>query len=117
MMETATEDNAGYLMALVPNSLTGSWPSGYDKAYNNKEAGCTGIEGTHYNKFGAYLVAAYAADLIIKQKDEVHNKKESFSFSDYVLTEPKKYVEPSSKMPSEILTKLYKLFSAVKPKK
>ena len=51
-------------MALKPNSLTGSWPAGFDSTYNNTEAGYEGIEATHYNKYGAKIVAGLLADAL-----------------------------------------------------
>ena len=81
LLETATSTYANYLMALKPNELTGTWPLGYDSAYGNVDAGYTGIEATHYNKYGAYLQAAFVAEHILSDKD-------IFSFADKVLTTP-----------------------------
>ena len=89
LLETATSTYANYLMALKPNELTGNWPAGYDAAYGNVEAGYTGIEATHYNKYGAYLQAAFVAKHILADP-------ESFSFADKVLTTPESFIDPSN---------------------
>lgn len=95
MLETATSTYANYLMALKPNDLTGSWPAGYDNAYGNAEAGYTGIEATHYNKYGAFLQAAKVAEIILNSTD-VKANGERFNFSDHILTTPKAYIDPSN---------------------
>ena len=89
LLETATPTFANYLMALKPNELTGVWPLGYDAAYGNVEAGYTGIEATHYNKYGAFIQAAFVAEHILKNADD-------FSFADKVLTAPETYLDPSN---------------------
>jgi hypothetical protein len=82
-------------MALKPNDLTGAWPGGYDGAYGNTDAGYTGIEATHYNKYGAYLQAAKVAELILGS-DVTAKDGERFNFSDHILTTPEKYIDPSN---------------------
>ena len=99
MLEVATSSYADFVMALKPNGLTGTWPTGYDQAYKNADSGYTGIEATHYNKYGAYLEAAFVAQSI-KSITETHNEgKEFFTFRDNVLEEPSKYIAPSNLMP------------------
>ena len=95
MLEAATPAYANYLMALKPNDLTGAWPGGYDGAYGNTDAGYTGIEATHYNKYGAYLQAAKVAELILGS-DVTAKDGERFNFSDHILTTPEKYIDPSN---------------------
>ena len=95
MLEAATPTYANYLMALKPNDLTGAWPGGYDGAYGNTDAGYTGIEATHYNKYGAYLQAAKVAELILGS-DVTAKDGERFNFSDHILTTPEKYIDPSN---------------------
>lgn len=68
LLETLGENYAKYLMALKPDTLTGKWPDDYDACYNNPKKGCLGIEDTHYNKFGAFLHAAFIVDEIIDKK-------------------------------------------------
>lgn len=97
LLETVTPTYANYLMALKPNELTGAWPLGYDSAYGNVEAGYTGIEATHYNKFGAYLQAAFIAEHILADKD-------SFSFSDSILLTPEAYVHASNLISKTVVT-------------
>lgn len=95
ILETATPTYANYLMALKPNDLTGQWPTGYDGAYGNADAGYTGIEATHYNKYGAFIQAARLAELILAS-DKVAKDGERFNFSDHILTTPEKYIDPSN---------------------
>ncbi len=96
LLEVATSSYSDFLMALKPNGLTGTWPTGYDQAYKNADAGYTGIEATHYNKYGAYLEAAYVAETIKATTATHNNEKEFFSFRDNVLTTPNSYVNPSN---------------------
>ena len=98
LLETATSTYSDFLMALKPNGLTGLWPTGYDQAYKNADAGYSGIEATHYNKYGAYLEAAYVAESIKNITDTHKDGKEYFTFKDNVLTTPKNYVNPSNLM-------------------
>ena len=96
MLETATSTYSDFVMALKPNGLTGTWPTDYDISYKNVDAGYTGIEATHYNKYGAYLEAAYVAQSI-KATTETHNQgKEYFTFRDNVYETPSSYVNPSN---------------------
>ncbi len=112
MLETATPDYANYLMALKPNELTGTWPGGYDGAYGNTDAGYTGIEATHYNKYGAYLQAAKVAELILGS--EVTAKDgERFNFSDHILTTPEKYIDPSNLIGKNTVANLEALLEVV----
>ena len=106
ILETATSTYANYLMALKPNELTGSWPAGYDGAYGNVEAGYTGIEATHYNKYGAFLQAAKVAEHILADSD-------SFSFADKVLTTPKSFVDPSNLIGKNTVGAIEALFTTV----
>ena len=112
MLETATPTYANYLMALKPNELTGAWPGGYDGAYGNADAGYTGIEATHYNKYGAYLQAAKVAELILGS--EVTAKDgERFNFSDHILTTPKEYIDPSNFISKSVVADLEALLETV----
>lgn len=98
LLETATPTYANYMMALKPNSLTGIWPAGYDSTYNNTALGYEGIEGTHYNKYGAYLTAAYVAESIKNNTETHNNQTEEFEFRNCVNTTPEEYVAPSNLM-------------------
>ena len=115
LLDTVTKSYSDYLMALKPSSISGTWPSDYDRIIVDKTDGYTGIEGTHYNKYGAYIIAGFVAESILKEKDEVHNGKEYFNFADSVLTESKEYVLPSTKLPTSVIKKILGLFSYVKP--
>ncbi|MBQ9124074.1 MAG: hypothetical protein IJY14_00110 [Acholeplasmatales bacterium] len=112
MLETATSAYGNYLMALKPNDLTGEWPSGYDKAYGNAELGYTGIEATHYNKYGAYLQAAKVAETIINS-DEVLENGERFNFQSNVLATPEKYIDPSNLISKTIVSNIEALFTDI----
>lgn len=110
ILETATEEYGNYLMALKPNDLKGSWPTGYDKTYNNVALGYTGIEATHYNKYGAFLQAAKVAEAIINNESKL---EEYFSFKDYLLTTPTTYVDPSNLLSKSIVNKIEEKFNIV----
>ena len=112
MLETATPTYANYLMALKPNDLTGQWPGGYDGAYGNADAGYTGIEATHYNKYGAYLQAARLAELILGS-DKVAKDGERFNFSDHILTTPEKYIDPSNLIGKNTVAALEALLTTI----
>ena len=106
LLETATPTYANFLMSLKPNELTGAWPAGYDNAYGNADAGYTGIEATHYNKYGAYLQAAKVAEAILADA-------EGYSFSDHILTTPKSYVDPSNLIGKNTVAVIEALFETV----
>ena len=115
LLDTVTKSYTDYLMAIKPNEITGEWPSDYDRIMVDKSDGYTGIEGTHYNKYGSFIIAGFVAETILKEKDEVHNGKEYFTFADDVLTTAKEYVLPSTKLPNSVIKKIFELFSVVKP--
>ena len=106
MLETATSTYANYLMALKPNELTGTWPIDYDATYGNVDAGYTGIEATHYNKYGAFLQAAKVAEHILKNA-------ESFSFAEKVLTTPTAFIDPSNLISKNVVGKIEGLFTKI----
>ena len=112
MLETATPTYANYLMALKPNDLTGEWPKGYDEAYGNASMGYTGIEGTHYNKYGAYLQAAKVAEAILSNTDILSNG-ECFNFYKNVLTTPVKFINPSNLISKTICSQIEDLFELI----
>ena len=117
LLETATSTYADFLMALVPNDdLTGTWPTDYDNTYNNVAAGFQKIEATHYNKYGAYLTAAYVADSIISSitAEETHkNGSEYFTFADHVRKTPSSYIDPSNRISKTKVTALEGLYTNV----
>lgn len=101
LLEVTTSTYSDFLMALKPNDLVGTWPGGFDAAYQNTKLGYTGIEATHYNKYGAYLTAACVAENMIASINakETHNSnKEAFKFKNSVLTTPQEYIDPSNKI-------------------
>ena len=106
MLETATSTYANFLMALKPNELTGEWPVGYDATYGNVDAGYTGIEATHYNKYGAFLQAAKIAEHILENKYE-------YSFSGNVHMYPERYIDPSNLISFNTVLALERLFYKV----
>ena len=113
MLETATSTYANYLMALKPNDLIGTWPAGYDGAYGNTDAGYTGIEATHYNKYGAFLQAAKVIELIIKTGYEEKANGEYFNFSGHILDEPKEFIDPSNLMSKSTVFSVEALFTII----
>ena len=118
LIETATKSYADFLMALVPNDLTGTWPTDYDNGYNNADAGFQKIEATHYNKYGAYLTAGYVANSILASATdkEIHrNGGEYFNFTDYVKEIPSAYVDPSNRISRTKVAELEGLYTIVNP--
>ena len=108
VLETAGPSYADYLMALVPNDLTGTWPTDYDNIYGNAELGFEKIEGTHYNKYGAFITAAAVAQTIVECGASVtaNGGKEYFNFASHVLAEPEQFVDPSNRMPISTVAKV-----------
>ena len=115
-LETATATDANYLMALKPNGLSGTWPNDYDSTYGNTSAGYTGIEATHYNKYGAYIQAAKIAEafLIFSQNNTQGKEGEKINFASSILTTPTSFVTPSSLMQATTVSKIEALFTQVK---
>ena len=111
MLETATPTYANYLMALKPNDIQGTWPATYDETYGVPALGYTGIEATHYNKYGAYLQAAKVAEHI--KTLETSKNGESFNFKDSVLSSPKRYIDPSNLMSKSKVNELEALFTTI----
>ena len=106
ILEAAGPSYANYMMALKPNELTGAWPSGYDSAYGNTEAGYTGIEATHYNKYGAFLQAARVAEHLL-------GFGEGHPFYDKILTTPSSYIDPSNLMSKSSVKAVESLFEVI----
>ena len=113
MLETATSTYANYLMALKPNDLTGTWPSGYDGAYGNTDAGYTGIEATHYNKYGAFLQAAKVVELIQMTGYKEAANGEYFNFTGHILDNPKEFIDPSNLISKSTVASIEDLFSVI----
>lgn len=120
-LEKATKSFADFLMAIVPNQINnGPWPSGYDNAYQNATAGYDKMEGTHYNKYGAFITAAYVAESIIKHnaKGTVKGKEgtqEYFTFGSRVLVKPTAYIAPSNRISISKIAELEGMFDYVNP--
>lgn len=110
MLETATSTYANYLMALKPNDLVGAWPVDYDATYGNTSKGYTGIEATHYNKYGAFLQAAKIAEHIINYDNVTTLTNEIYTFKDNVLTTPSTYVDPSNLISKSYVSQIEALF-------
>lgn len=106
ILETATSSYANFLMALKPNELTGLWPVDYDASYGNVDAGYTGIEATHYNKYGAFLQAAFVAEAML-------GFGEGHPFYDKILTTPQSYVDPSNLIGKNTVARLEALLTTV----
>ncbi len=117
-LETATSQFADYLMALVPNELTGSWPSGYDNAYGNSQAGFEKIEATHYNKYGAFITAAAVAETILEYDpaDKAGaDGSEYFNFTDHILDTPEHYIDPSNRISISVVGQIEDILTTVNP--
>ena len=115
MLEIATNTYAGSLMALKPNDLVGTWPETYDAAYNNASLGCTGIEATHYNKYGAYIEAAMVAESLLELKDELAFNGEYVNFTSKIELTPEEYVDPSNLLPKSSASKIEGLLDKINP--
>ncbi len=115
-LETATKTDADYLMALKPNSLKGAWPTDYDSSYGNTSAGYTGIEATHYNKYGAYIQAGKIAEtfLTFSQNSTQGKEGEKINFASSILTTPTYYIAPSTLMQATTVSNINALFTQVK---
>ncbi len=120
-LEKATSQFSDFLMAIVPNDINnGPWPTGYDNAYHNSDAKYEKMEGTHYNKYGAYLTAAYVAESIIESNAAGTVKgsdsaKEYYTFGSKVLTTPRGYIQPSNRMSISKVAVLEDMFDKVNP--
>jgi lysophospholipase L1-like esterase len=64
IFETLGNVSSHYLTSIKTGMLSGKWPDDYDRAKQNPAIVC---EDTHFNKFGAYLIAAKLTELITKQ--------------------------------------------------
>lgn len=107
ILERATPTYANYLMALKPNELVGTWPSGYDAAYGNVEAGYTGIEATHYNKYGAFLQAAMVAEHLLSDAESFRG------LAEFVITTPESYIDPSNLIGRNTVASIEGLFELI----
>ncbi|MBR6071439.1 MAG: InlB B-repeat-containing protein [Acholeplasmatales bacterium] len=121
MLETATKEFSDFMMAIVPNDINnGAWPTGYDSAYKNTNSGYQKMEGTHYNKYGAYLTACYVADSIIKYDMEgitVNNGGtiEYFDFVKHIMEVPYKFINPSNRLSISKANEIESLFEEINP--
>jgi hypothetical protein len=111
--ETVTKTYAKYLMSIVPKESNGLWPDDYDLMYGNPDKGFVRGESTHFNKFGAYLMAGKVIELILENK-YVTSQNESFGFKQYIKNEPKNMVDPSNLIDVKKvhdIKKIYKLIN------
>ncbi len=123
MMEITKKEEADLLMALKPNGTALEWPAGYDANYTefkttNKTTAnyITGIEGTHYNKYGAYLTAAILADKLgaLAIAETTTSYGESITFGANILATASSYIVPSTLMREETVTALEALVLNIK---
>ena len=112
-LETATSKYGNYLMALKPNDLNGLWPAGYDSTYGKAELGYTGIEATHYNKYGSYLQAAMVIESILNNLDVLETSGEHYNFFKHILLEPEQYIDPSNLISKSTIEKIEGLLEYV----
>ena len=113
ILETATSSSADYLMALKPNDLVGTWPTDYDSTYGNSAAGYTGIEGTHYNKYGAFITAAKACEDLKALNGKVVNSSEMIGFVNHINSNPSTYIDPSNLLSKTKVAEIEALFTTV----
>ena len=107
--EAATPKYAKYLMSIVPKESNGNWPIAYDELHGNVEKGFIRAESTHFNKFGAYLMAGKVAELIL-DNNHVTKYNEALSFKEYILNEPKEFIKPSNLIGLEEVNNIKSLF-------
>ncbi len=114
LLELVTKDYANYLMALKPNGLSGKWPFDYDAQFEatGSDKKYTGIEATHYNKFGAYVTAAYIAETLntFVSENTTTEKGETITFGADLSLTPSFIVE----CPSHLEAKLNDIKSLLK---
>ncbi len=117
MLETLTQSEANYIMALKDssgsNSNSGDWPQGFDTEYGKATK-----EATHYNKFGAYLTAGKVAEHLkaFVSENAKGKENEAISFTHSILTTPESYIAHSNLMHKETANKLYNMFSSINVK-
>ena len=107
--EAATPTYAKYLMSIVPKESNGIWPEAYDELYGNYDKGFIRGESTHFNKFGAYLMAGKVAELIFNN-NQITSNNESFTFKEYIKEVPKCFIDPSNLIGKEEVINIKKLF-------
>lgn len=106
LLEKVTKDYADYLMALKSNGITGQWAYDYDFQLDatGTDKIMTGIEATHYNRFGAYITAAYVAetlyDFVLNGYETEFGEK--IGFGQDISVKPSYFVE----CPSHLAPKL-----------
>ena len=110
--EAATPKYAKYLMSIVPKESNGSWPEAYDSLHGNVEKGFIRSESTHFNKFGAYLMAGKVVELILNN-NQVTSLNESFNFKKYINLTPKQFVMSSNLIEKDIVTQIKKLYKSI----
>ena len=106
LLEKVTKQYADYLMALKPNSIPGQWAFDYDYQLDatGSEKKWTGIEATHYNRFGAFITAAYVAETLQIYADNENTTEfnEKIGFAQDLSVVPSYFVE----CPSHLSPKL-----------
>lgn len=115
-LEIATKTDADYMMALKPNSISGAWPTDYDLAFNDRTTyKVTGIEATHYNKYGAYIQAGKMAEIMLEYSNTSVGgiDGEKINFASSILTTPTTFVAPSTLMKSEVVNGIKAKFTQV----
>ena len=107
--EAATPSYAKYLMSIVPKESGGLWPDAYDELYGNYDKGFIRGESTHFNKFGAYLLAGKVIENIL-DNNNITKYNESFNFKEFIEKEPKEFIVPSNLIGKEEVGNIKKLF-------
>ena len=111
--EAATPAYAKYLMSIVPKESSGVWPDSYDELYGNYDRGFIRGESTHFNKFGAYLMAGKVIELIL-DNNYVTSKNESFRFKEDIINESKNKIVPSKLIGIEEVKEIEKVYKLIK---
>lgn len=96
LFENLGSEASHYLTSVKSGVLTGEWPKDYEEAHKNP---AVVLEDTHFNKFGAYCIAArLVEDIMIYIKHDIkRNAVEGFDpLADYILEKPNISVEAPS---------------------
>lgn len=107
--ETATKTYAKYLMSIVPKESNGLWPDDYDLMYGNPDKGFVRGESTHFNKFGAYLMAGKVIELI-SNNNHITKYNECLNFKEYINNQPITFIKPSNLIGKEEVNNIRKLY-------
>ncbi len=106
MLEAAGPSYAHSVMALKNNALTGVWPGSFDEIYDDNAH-----ENTHYNKYGAFIEAAFIAEELKAKQISGANGKETIKFN--VNENPTSFINPSNNTPKSVSASIEAMITGV----